>query len=34
MSEARKMPEGQVADAVQGNWVDRLAPRPPALTCG
>jgi 4-hydroxybenzoate polyprenyltransferase len=26
MSEARERPEGQVADAVRGNWVDRLAP--------
>jgi 4-hydroxybenzoate polyprenyltransferase len=28
MSEAGETPEGQVADAVQGNWVDRLAPAP------
>ncbi|BDW84041.1 4-hydroxybenzoate octaprenyltransferase [Roseicyclus marinus] len=28
MSEASKTPEGQVADAVRGNWVDRLAPAP------
>ena len=26
MSEASETPEGQVADAVRGNWVDRLAP--------
>ena len=26
MSETRERPEGQVADAVRGNWVDRLAP--------
>ena len=28
MSEASKTPEGQVADAVRGNWVDTLAPAP------
>jgi 4-hydroxybenzoate polyprenyltransferase len=28
MSEAGETPEGQVADAVKGNWVDRLAPAP------
>ena len=28
MSEASETPEGQVADAVRGNWVDRLAPAP------
>jgi 4-hydroxybenzoate polyprenyltransferase len=28
MSEAGETPEGQVADAVRGNWVDRLAPAP------
>jgi 4-hydroxybenzoate polyprenyltransferase len=26
MSEARETPEGQVADALRGNWVDHLAP--------
>lgn len=28
MGEAQETPEGQVADAVRGNWVDRLAPAP------
>jgi 4-hydroxybenzoate polyprenyltransferase len=28
MSETSDTPEGQVADAVKGNWVDRLAPAP------
>jgi 4-hydroxybenzoate polyprenyltransferase len=28
MGEAGETPEGQVADAVTGNWVDRLAPAP------
>ncbi|AHM03127.1 4-hydroxybenzoate polyprenyltransferase [Roseibacterium elongatum DSM 19469] len=28
MSEAQETPEGQVADAVRGNWVDNLAPAP------
>src|SRR6056297_445705 len=28
MSEAGETPEGQVADAVRGNWVDRIAPAP------
>ena len=26
MAEANRTPEGQVADAVRGNWVDRIAP--------
>ena len=28
MSETSDTPEGQVADAVKGNWVDTLAPAP------
>ncbi len=28
MSEAQETPEGQVADAVRGNWVDHFAPAP------
>jgi 4-hydroxybenzoate polyprenyltransferase len=28
MSDAHRTPEGQVADAVTGNWVDRRAPKP------
>ena len=28
MSERAELPEGQVADAASGNWVDRYAPAP------
>lgn len=28
MSQTSRIPDGQVADAVKGNWVDRLAPAP------